>query len=208
MYPFFYEFLLNSNTPLPMESLSEWWNSLSVILKIFWALALPFTVIFVLQLLLSLFGGDTIDDLPDSEIDTDHGAGFQFFTLKNFIGFFTIFGWVGIAMTEAGASVVITVAVATIAGAMMMAVMAGMFYVLMKAQYDGTMRIQKAIGNTGEVYLTILSKRGGTGKVQVTVSGALRTLDALTDDDVDIQTGKIVKVTSVVNENVLLVTAK
>lgn len=190
-----------------MESFSDWWSGLSVILKIFWGLALPFTVIFVLQLILSFAGGDSTDDVPDAEVNADHGAGFQFFTLKNFIGFFTIFGWVGIAMIESGANVATAVGVATLAGVLMMTVMAGMFYLLMKAQYDGTMKIEKAIGHTGEVYLTITSKRGGMGKVQIKVSGALRTLDALTDDESDILTGKIVKVSNIVNDNTLLVTA-
>jgi len=190
-----------------MESFSDWWSGLSVILKVFWALALPFTVLFVLQLILSFMGHDTPDDLPDAEIDLD-GAGFQFFTLKNFIGFFTIFGWVGIAMIESGASTGAAIGVATIGGVLMMLVMAGTFYLLMKAQHDGTMRIEKAIGHTGEVYLTIQSKRGGLGKVQIMVSGAIRTLDALTDDDSDIQTGKIVKVANIVNTNTLLVTAR
>lgn len=190
-----------------MESYSEWWNGLSTILKIFWSLAIPFTMLFVLQLVLSFMHGDTADDLPDAEVSADHGAGFQFFTLKNLVGFFTIFGWVGIAMIESGASIGAAVAVATLGGGLMMAVMAGMFYLLMKAQYDGTMKIEKAVGHTGEVYLTIQSKRGGIGKVQIMVQGAIRTLDALTDDDSDIQTGKIVKVSSIVNQNVLLVTA-
>jgi len=164
-------------------------------------------MLFVLQLVLSFMHGDTADDLPDAEVSADHGAGFQFFTLKNLVGFFTIFGWVGIAMIDSGATIRAAVAVATLGGGLMMVVMAGMFYLLMKAQYDGTMKIEKAVGHTGEVYLTIQSKRGGLGKVQIMVQGAIRTLDALTDDDSDIQTGKIVKVSSIVNQNVLLVTA-
>lgn len=191
-----------------MESFQEWWSGLSTVLKFYWALAIPFTVLFLLQLILSLVGGDMHDDLPDSEIETDHGAGFQFFTLKNFVGFFTIFGWVGIAMIENGSGVVISAVVATLGGATMMLVMAGSFYLLIKAQYDGTMKIEKAVGQTGEVYLTIQSKRGGLGKVQVKVMGAIRTLDALTDDEFDIKTGGIIKVSSVVNDNILLVTSK
>ena len=191
-----------------MESFSEWWSGLSLILKGFWALAIPFTVIFVLQLILSFLGHDTADDVPDAEISGDHGIGFQFFTLKNMIGFFTIFGWTGIAMIESGASTSVAIVVAFTAGTLMMGVMAAMFYLLMKAQHDGTMKIEKAIGQSGEVYLTIQSKRGGIGKVQVMVTGALRTLDALTDDETDIQTGRIVKVSSIVNNNVLLVTSK
>lgn len=191
-----------------MESFSDWWSGLSVILKIFWALAIPFTIIFVLQLIMSFFGGEMADDVPDADIAADHGAGFQFFTLKNFIGFFTIFAWVGIAMIGSGASVFVSVSVAFLSGLAMMAVMAAMFFMLIKAQYDGTMKIEKAIGHTGEVYLTIQSRRGGSGKVQIMVSGAIRTLDAITDDDLDIQTGKMVKVANIINANTLLVTAR
>lgn len=191
-----------------MESFSDWWSGLSLILKIYWSMALPFTVIFVLQLIMSFLGHESADDMPDAEVHADHGVGFQFFTLKNFIGFFTIFGWTGIAVIESGASVGTSIIVAFTGGLLMMSVMAAMFYLLMKAQHDGTMRIEKAVGQTGEVYLTIQSKRGGLGKVQVMVMGALRTLDALTDDEADIQTGKMVRVSNIVNENTLLVTSK
>src|ERR1044071_4267403 len=106
-----------------MESFSDWWSGLSLMLKVYWALALPFTVMFLLQLLLSFMGHDSADDVPDAEVNADHGIGFQFFTLKNLIGFFTIFGWAGIAMTEAGAGPVASISVAFIAGALMMGVM-------------------------------------------------------------------------------------
>lgn len=191
-----------------MESFNSWWDGLSLVLKIYWALAVPFTLLFVLQLILSFLGHETHDDLPDSEVNSDHGIGFQFFTLKNMIGFFTIFGWAGIASIQSGFNVATSVFVATIGGLLMMSAMAGTFYILMKAQYDGTMKVEKAIGHMGEVYLTIQSKRGGLGKVQIRVMGALRTLDALTDDEVDIQTGKMVTVSNVIDGTTLLVTSK
>ncbi len=191
-----------------MESFGTWWEGLSMVLKIYWAIAIPFTVFFVLQLVFSFFGAETPDDLPDAEIEADHGIGFQFFTLKHMVGFFTIFGWTGIACVESGLSMLATLLVSTAAGTAMMGIMAGLFYLLMKANADGTMRIENAIGQVGEVYLTIQSKRGALGKVQVKVSGSLRTLDALTDDEHDIQTGKMVTVASIVNDNILLVTSK
>lgn len=190
-----------------MEAFNDWWNGLSLVLQIYWGIAIPFTVFFVLQLILSFLGGDSPDDLPDAEVEADHGIGFQFFTLKNLIGFFTIFGWAGIACINAGWSVGSSIFISTLSGLAMMGVMAGLFYLLMKASADGTMKFDKAIGQVGEVYLTIQSKRGGLGKVQVKVMGSLRTLDAMTDDDVDIPTGKIIKVSSVINDNILLVTS-
>jgi len=189
-----------------MESLGTWWSELSMILKIYWALAVPFTVFFLLQLALSFLGQDSPDDLPDAEIQSDHGIGFQFFTLKNMVGFFTIFGWVGIASVESGVSSGISLVFAVLGGVTMMGIMAGTFYLLMKASSDGTMKIERAVGQTGEVYLTIKSKRGASGKVQIKVMGALRTLDAVTDDETDIQTGRTIRVSDIVHGNTLLVT--
>jgi hypothetical protein len=190
-----------------MDSYNDWWNGLSLVLKIYWGIAIPFTVFFILQLILSFLGHDSHDLSHDAHHDADHGVGFQFFTLKNLIGFFTIFGWTGIASIDGGLSITMSMVLATLAGLSMMTIMAGLFYLLMKAQADGTMKFDKAIGQVGEVYLTIQSKRGGLGKVQVNVMGALRTLDAMTDDDNDLPTGKIVKVSGIAGDNILIVTS-
>jgi hypothetical protein len=61
-----------------MEAFGDWWEGLSTILKIYWGIAVPFTLFFVLQLVLSFLGAESPDDLPDAEIDADHGVPFQF----------------------------------------------------------------------------------------------------------------------------------
>jgi hypothetical protein len=189
-----------------MESFSAWWEGLSLILKIYWCLAVPFTIFFLLQLTLSFIGGDVTDSTPDIDIETDHGISFQFLTLKNMVGFFTVFAWTGIACIDAGFSQPVTLFISTAAGLGMMSIMAGMFYLISKAGADGTMKIEKAIGVVGEVYLTIPSKRSSLGKVQIKVTGSLRTLDAMTDHDRDIPTGKLITVSKIINDNILLVT--
>ena len=189
-----------------MENFGAWWEGLSGVLKIYWSLAVPFTLFFVLQLILSFFGGDSPDDLPDSEIEADHGISFQFLTVKNLVGFFTIFSWTGIACIDAGLSNGITLLISTVAGLLMMSLMAGLFYLMMKSGADGTMKIKSAMGQSGEVYLTIPPKRAGIGKIQVKVTGSLRTLDAMTDDQESLPTGKFIKVVDILNDNVLLVT--
>jgi hypothetical protein len=70
------------------------------------------------------------------------------------------------------------------------------------------MKFEKAVGHSCEVYLVIPRNRKGMGKVQIKIQKSLRTLEAITDDEQDIATNSIVKVTGIVNENVLLVTAK
>lgn len=189
-----------------MEGFNSWWEGLSLILKVYWCIAVPFTIFFLLQLVLSFVGGDMADNTVDIDVETDHGISFQFLTLKNMVGFFTIFSWTGIACIDAGFSQPVTLFISTAAGLGMMTIMAGMFYMISKAGANGTMRMEKAIGVVGEVYLTIPSKRSSLGKVQIKVMGSLRTLDAMTDLDHDIPTGKLITVSKIINDNILLVT--
>jgi len=189
-----------------MENLNEWWDALSLPLKIYWSIAIPFTFLFLLQLALTLLGGEH-DDVHAHDASLDHGFGFQFFTLKNLIGFFTLFGWVGIASIDSGMPVMMTLILASVGGLAMMFVMGFVAYILARANVDGTMKISKAIGEVGEVYLTIPGNRTNVGKVQVMVQGSLRTLEALTDDEQDIPTGKVIRVRQIVNDSILLVTA-
>jgi len=70
------------------------------------------------------------------------------------------------------------------------------------------MKINDAIGQSGEVYLTIRAKRAGIGKIQVKVGGSLRTLDAMTDDEEPLPTGQLARVTQIINDNILLVSSK
>lgn len=193
-----------------MSNFTTWWEALSFSLKIYWAIAIPFTFFFILQVIFSFVGGDVPDDSPDvdAEIEGDGGIPFQFLSIKNLIAFFTIFGWVGIAALDSGTSEVTALLLAFMGGLLMMTIMAGIFYFLSKATANGTMRFSRAIGGAGEVYLFIQARRGSIGKVQLNVQGVLRTLDAITDDEIDIPTGKIITVKSVMNGNILVVTAK
>ena len=192
-----------------MDTYSSWWDSLTVLLKIYWAIAVPFTIFFLLQMVMSFVaGGDHPDADVDHDIDSDHGIPFQFLTFKNMVGFFTIFSWTGIAFTLGGWGNGLSLTFATIAGLAMMTLMASIFYLMSKMNASGTMKISEAVGKVGEVYLSIPSKRTSSGKIQVIVGGSLRTLDAVTDEDGGIPTGKQALVSQVLDNNMLLVSSK
>jgi membrane protein implicated in regulation of membrane protease activity len=191
--------------------LSAWWEALTLIQKIFWVIAGPSTLLLIIQLILTFVGGE-IDDIDiDSDIDfeTDHGGiGYQFLTFKNVLGFFTMFGWIGLACLDFGFGIFISVVVAFIAGLIMMALMAFLFYQMSKLQQSGSMRIESAIDQTGEVYLTIPKNRDGVGKINITLNGTLREMDAVTDDPEPLKNGSIVQVLDIVSGNLLLVTKR
>ena len=190
-----------------MELLLEtWWQGMLVAEKVYWIIAIPFTLIFLIMMVMTLLGGDldSADMDVDMEMDTDTGIGFQYLSIKNLVGFFTIFGWTGIACLASGKSMAFTVIVSVLAGLLMMTIMSTIVYLMGKLTEQGNLNLQNAIGKIATAYLTIPAERKGMGKIQVKVQG-FRTLDAITDEKEDIKTGAVVEVVDVINNQVLLV---
>lgn len=197
--------------------MTGWWSEIPTFEKIFWYFAVPFSVVFILQLIMTFIGmGDAEVDADDFDLDDfdpddadfyegDSATGvFQFFTVRNFIAFFTVFGWTGITMSRAGASPFVTLLVAAIAGAMIMFVVAALFYFMMRLTEQGNMDIKYAVGLTGKVYIPIPAEGNGLGKIHITFQGAFRELDAVSLDE-PISTGTLVRVIDTMDSNVLVV---
>lgn len=187
--------------------MGEWYASLELFPKVYWSIALIGSVVMIVFLLLTLIGGDVdgVDGDVDVEVEGDSGIGFQFLSIKNLSGFFAIFGWTGIACIEAGFSNVLTILISVICGLLMMLSMAALFYYLSKLQSSGTLRLKNALGQVGEVYLTIGANRSFIGKVSITVQGSLRELEALTDETVNLTQGNVVKVEDITDNGILIV---
>ena len=189
-------------------TISESWQSLVLIEKIYWCIALPSSIVFIIQIFLTFFGGDMdgieADGDSDASIEGDTGIEFQFITLKNLVAFFTIFGWTGIACFDGGLGIGKTVIISSISGLIMMTIMASIVYFMGKLTHSGTMSLKNAKGKVATVYLTIPANRSGLGKVQIMVQG-LQTLDAMTDNAEDIKTGSIIEVVDILNNEILLV---
>ncbi|HEY6502496.1 MAG TPA: hypothetical protein VIZ28_00855 [Chitinophagaceae bacterium] len=190
--------------------ISSWWQSMIFFEKIFWVIALLFSLLFLIQAILSFTSGngDVSAGDADDYIGDDDGIGYQFFTIKNLIAFFTVFGWTGIACIKGGMDKIPTIAIALVAGSLMVLIMAFLFRSMSKLKHSGTLQVKNAIGVIGETYLFIPAGRGGFGKVHVKVQGSLHELQAITDDEQQIATGKLVKVIDVINDSILLVTTK
>ena len=116
-----------------MELLLEtWWQGMLVAEKVYWIIAIPFTLIFLIMMVMTLLGGDldSADMDVDMEMDSDTGIGFQYLSIKNLVGFFTIFGWTGIACLASGKSMAFTVIVSVLAGLLMMTIMSTIVYLM------------------------------------------------------------------------------
>tara|TARA_R110001583_G_scaffold160872_1_gene312795 strand:+ start:76583 stop:77161 length:579 start_codon:yes stop_codon:yes gene_type:complete len=187
--------------------MEEFFNGMSSLEQTYWIIALIGSAVFLIIFILTFIGGGDTDmeaDASDFEAD-DGGVGFQFFTFKGIVAFFTIFGWSGIVSIDNGLSTSVTLIISTIAGILMMVLTSSLFYWMHKLAESGTLKIKNAIGVIGEVYLPIGANRSKMGKVQIKVQGSLRELEAITDEEKDLTTGSMVKVTEIVSAEILLV---
>lgn len=198
-----------------------WWNSLSALEQGFAYIAIPATLILIIQTVMLLFGmGGMSGSSADMDMDTngdgildgsasDGGdAGLSLFTIRGFVAFFSVFGWCGLAALRGGVPTVWAVVFSFVLGALAMLVMAMFFKLAMKLQSDGTMKFANAIGVSGSVYLVIPPIRSNMGKVNVVVQGQWREFDAVTDDEEAIATGSQITVVGVSGKNVLIVARK
>ncbi len=205
--------------------MSQWWSAIGNFEKMFWVVAFPSTAVFILQVIMTFIGlgdnGEMFSDVQDSmdeipgdltDLDMNDSAGevldfkykFKLLTIRSVVVFFTVASWSGIVATTSGVGKIFTLIIAFISGFVMMYIVSYIYYFLTKFVEDGTMNAKNAINKEGLVYLTIPKRREGVGKVEVVVQGALRTLDAATDGE-EIPTGSKVVVISIVGNQHLLV---
>jgi len=213
--------------------MTTWWEALSSFEQVFWYIAIPFSLILVIQMIMTfagmgggdsdIGGGDTdisgIDLEADADVDlsnvsdttdasdiTDIDPSFHFFTVRNFIAFFTMFGWAGIAAWNEGLSKTWTIVVAIVAGLITMGVVTALFYYISKLQdAGGNIKISNALNQIGNVYIPIKADGGNVGKVQITIQNSLREMPAITKGEEDLATGTVVKVVGIVSNSILVV---
>ncbi len=199
--------------------MQEWWETLTSFEKVFWYIAIPFSVILLIQIILTFIGigggsadvgHDVIDD-PGVDVHSDHTHlseghyGFSFFTLRNFIAFFTVFGWAGIVGIKTGFSPAWVIGFGMLCGLVIMVIISTLFYFISRMTDSGNIDLHNAINQIGSVYLPIKAKAGNVGKIQVNVQDSNRELQAITNGGADLPTGTVVRVTGIVSGNILVV---
>ena len=207
----------------------DWWNSLTLVSQIFYCIAVPSTLLLLIQTIMMLvgLGDDAASDIGDvdvsdadvsdgvfgdneiTEIPDDFGLeGLRILTVKGIISFLVVFSWVGIVLESVGAQLFITIPVSAVCGFATMVLLAFLMRAVMKLRSDGNMDTKNAIGTSGKVYLTIPPARSGEGKVQLLLQGSFVELGAVTDDEVAIPTGSEIVVVGVSGQTDLVVRRK
>lgn len=184
--------------------MSEWWETLSILQKGFYFVAVPATLILFIQTVMLIFGfGDDGDGGGDVDIDTGDD-GLRIFSVRGIVGFLAVGAWSGLACLGSGLSAAIAIVVAMSLGFLAMYLLARMIHAFMKLQESGNVKKTNTIGEVGKVYLAIPEGQKGTGKISVMVQEQLREFDAVTLGKA-LPTGTVVRVVGIESGDVLIV---
>lgn len=156
------------------------------------------------------FSHDSSHDIDSADHDINHdgahhASGVRLISLRGFVAFFAVGGWLGVALLESGVSPVLSVIIAFAGGSLALLFVGFVLKLLYDMQESGNIDPRNAVAKTGSVYIRIPANRTGTGKINITVQGAYKEMDAVTDCDEDIQSGKMVQVVSITADNTLVV---
>lgn len=188
-----------------MNDIFSFFTEQTTLMQIFWGSAIISTVIMLIQTILSLIG---MSDL-DLEVGVDGGlddcSGADLFTIKNIVNFFVGFGWAGVSFRPYIESDLLLVLISLLVGVCFVIIFIIIFKQLMKLESNSAVGADACVGRTADVYLRIPANRSGKGKIQLSLNGAAREFDAVTDESEPIPSGAVVTVQEVVGKSLLLV---
>ena len=198
-----------------VASIITWYNGMEPTLRTYWTIALLATLVFAIQMVLTLIGiGDTDSDVDlgggdigdvDATGDTlDTGGAIQLFTIRNMVNLLLGIGWGGVCFYSTVGNRILLAFIALLCGIAMVVAFLFMFRQLMKLESNGAFRIEDCVGEVCDVYLRIPAHRSGKGKVQVSFHGSVQELPAVTEGEM-LASGEKVRVVKLIGGKLLLV---
>jgi hypothetical protein len=136
------------------------------------------------------------------DLDHDHESSWYvgILTFRAIVTAVTFFGLAGLAAMEASLSVLESLALGVLAGAGALFLVAWLMKSMHRLKADGTVRIDRAVGKTGTVYLSIPGNQAGAGKVTVKVQNRTVEYLAVTRQE-PLATGTPVQVVAVISSD-------
>jgi hypothetical protein len=141
---------------------------------------------------------DAVSDMDPNNMDHPgdvQGPSVNLMSIQSLSGFFTMFGLVGMGLLDVNAHWAWSLLGAIGAGLLTAWAATMIVVVLHKLQSEGKEVLENAVGQVGTIYLTVPEQ--GSGVITVTLQGAQRQYDAISESGERIPTGSIVRVTGV-----------
>jgi hypothetical protein len=157
--------------------------------------------VLVCQFLMSLAGlGDHAGLDITHDVAIDHSVEgswlFGMLAFRSVVAGVTFFGLSGMATSTWGA--IPSFLMATVTGLSGLALVGAIMRAMVQLQSDGTLRVDRAAGCPGTVYLTVPAAQAGAGKVTVEMQNRTVEFQAVTNKQQDLPTGTKVVVVGII----------
>ncbi|SHG41244.1 serine protease [Pedobacter caeni] len=184
----------------------DYFNALEPFLRTLWFIAIPVSLVFAVQSVMTFMGFDGADGVDtDFDGNIDHpDAPFQLFSFRNLINFLLGLSWTGISFYRLIENKTLLLTLCVIVGVGFVMLFFVIIKQLQKLGEDNTFKIESTLKKKATVYLRIPAERKGTGKIQISINGSFREIDALTDGEL-IESGSTVIITNIQTQNLVLV---
>lgn len=188
----------------------QWWNNLDVFSRVYALIAIPSTLVLIVQTVLLFFGAgeDGIDLNGDGQIDTpgDGGSdGLSLFSIRGIMALLCVGGWSGLALYASGVNRALTIIISLVCGTAALFMIAYLMKAAMKLQSSGNINLSSAVGKTGRVYIPIPPHTQGSGKINLTLQERFIEAEAVTTADRRLATGETVRVVATDGSGMLVV---
>lgn len=183
-----------------------WWNELQLAQQIFALIAIPSTLVMLIQTVMLLIG---IGDGGEGDVDGDEvfeggGDGLVLFSVRGVVSTLTVMGWSAVALLETLAPA-LAISISVVLGAGTLFGMAFLMRAVAKLQTSGNLDVENAIGKIATVYIPIPESGKGSGKVTITLQEKYSEFTAITAGNEKLSTGALVRVVAVDGTGVLVV---
>ena len=174
---------------------SNWWSALNIEQQIFWSLAIVFSILSCILVLLDLFGFD-----QEQEQSANQNKSIRVLDARTGLILFTSFGWFGVLFSAFNYEWQQSLLFAA-SGALVLSFLQGLIFGF---PWNKELDIKRLVESTGQVQKTIPPHRNGVGKVHLDVRKKTYELDALTTGQ-ELPEGVPVRVIDIIDERVLVV---
>ena len=183
----------------------NWWNNLDTVQQVFALIAIPSTLIMVIQTIMLVVGmaGDAdvdVDDVPETLDD-----GLTLFSVRGIVTMLAVAGWCAVAFIESGLGQIPSILISIALGFLALVGTAYLMRAVYRLQTSGNIDIGNAVGKVAQVYIPVAANAEKTGKVTMTLQEKYCEFDAITTSTQTLKTGSYVRVVAVDGAGVLMV---
>jgi hypothetical protein len=200
-----------------MTLIESWWTELVPLNRWFYAAAAFFGVFFLWQLIGSIVGLGSHDDVDvDTQVDPsaahhtpddaqDTLQVFRLVSVRSIISFFTLFTWASALYMNCGSTSVRSMSYGLLWGLAGMIIVSWIVHAMRRMAETGTMKVASCVGAAGAIYLDVPAN--GTGEVRLLCDGVMTHFKARVAGGASMKAGAAVKVLRILGGDTLEVAA-